>query len=350
MMSHPVKLIIDTDPGIDDALAIFLALGHRSQSEVQVLALTTTYGNSPDVRQMSNNAQKILNLAKQPLIPIYEGAASPLIVDTNIETYVEQALQAQSVFIHGRDGLGDISPPLPGEWTPKALSAAEAIVQLVRQYPHEIEVVTLGPLTNLALAIMICPSIVSRIKRVVMMGGALSSPRGHPTNTPDANCGNVTACAEANIYKDPHAAHRVFNAGFPAADLIMVPIDLTTQTCYASSNIHDVLTSTASAIGDFIQRSHALYIDSYLGLGRSSVPFHDSCAVFFALCPTEFTTELVSVDVETKGTLTFGMTVIDGRLSRKTSNVTVCRSVNAPALYDALKHAICRLNEIVMHG
>ena len=90
---------------------------------------------------------------------------------------------------------------------------------------------------------MICPSIVSRIKRVVMMGGALSSPRGHPTNTPDANCGNVTACAEANIYKDPHAAHRVFNAGFPAADLIMVPIDLTTQTCYASSNIHDVLTS-----------------------------------------------------------------------------------------------------------
>ena len=146
MMSHPVKLIIDTDPGIDDALAIFLALGHRSQSEVQVLALTTTYGNSPDVRQMSNNAQKILNLAKQPLIPIYEGAASPLIVDTNIETYVEQALQAQSVFIHGRDGLGDISPPLPGEWTPKDLSAAEAIVQLVRQYPHEIEVVTLGGL------------------------------------------------------------------------------------------------------------------------------------------------------------------------------------------------------------
>jgi purine nucleosidase len=339
------KLIIDTDPGIDDALAICLALG---DSNAEVLALTTVFGNSPDVRRMSDNAQKVLNVAGRSDVPIHEGAATPLVTDGSPASYISECMKAQSVMIHGHDGLGDVEPCLPGKWTPNEVSAAECIVRLARTHPGEVVLVLLGPMTNLALALMICPDLTNLLKQVVVMGGALFSPRGNDINTPDSNRGNVTSSAEANIYKDPFSARKVVKAGFGPDKLVFVTLDLTTQTNYECSQI-STLFDAAGALGHFLKQAHSHYVDVYTNrFGRSKVPFHDSCAVFFALCGASgasFETMDVVLDVETKGDLTFGMTVVDGRGIAGPANVRVCTTIVVDDLYNHIRQSVLALSK-----
>src|SRR4029453_11173329 len=180
----PTRVIIDTDPGTDDAMAILLAL---TSPELRVEALTIVAGNVTTAQGLEN-ALKLVSLAGRPDIPVAAGAQKPLL---------QKLVTAET---HGPDGLAGISLP-PARLAPDPRFAPDLIIELVHKYPHEITLVPLGPLTNVALALSKDPSIAGLVKEVVLMGGAVSG-------------GNVDAVAEFNIYVDPEAAHVVFEGGF----------------------------------------------------------------------------------------------------------------------------------------
>lgn len=354
------KVIIDTDPGIDDAIAILLALG---DSRIEVLALTTVFGNFPDVRILTDNALKILNLAGKKKIPVFEGASSPLIIPKNLNEYITTTMSAQSVKVHGDNGLANLQLDLGG-LTKKAEFAANAIIRLATENPGQVTLIALGPLTNLALALMLCPTLPSLLKNVIIMGGALFSPRDNPVNTSDANLGNAATAAEANFFKDPFSAQKVLNAGFCRTNIFLIPLDLTTQTDYGKFG----LTTTAPEVNptdaqiaeaniktkpeglndgpitNFIAKSHHFYTNVYINkFKRGKVPFHDACAVFMAISPSSFTTVPINVRVETKGEFTFGMTVIDHRPHMFPPNITFCTTINSSHLNKALIDSINKL-------
>jgi len=193
------KIIIDTDPGIDDTMAIMLAL---KSPELELLGLTTIYGNV-NCSQSTINALKILEVAGRSNIPVAKGSDVPLVIEPH----------HHATFVHGDDGMGNTHLSLPAS---KALdiSAAQFIVEMIMKNPDEITLVPIGPLTNIALALRIEPKIAKLVKEVVIMGGAATVR------------GNVTPVAEANIWQDPHAASIVFSAGWP---LTMLGLDVTTK-------------------------------------------------------------------------------------------------------------------------
>jgi len=357
----PQLIIIDTDPGIDDALAILLALG---DSRVDVLALTTVFGNFPYVNILTDNALKILNLANKN-IRVYEGETKPLTVkEEDMDAYnCDQMSKAQSVAVHGRDGLANLSEDPTtklekGSKKKQKKHAADAIIKLAKKFPGKIKLVTLGPLTNLALALRKDKdkTLINDLHSVIIMGGSLFSPRGNEINTPDANLGNARPSAEANFFKDPLAAHEVLRAGFEPSKLFLVPLDLTTQTDYIQFGLtKDPLslpTLKQGIIRDFIVNSHHYYHDKYINLfKRKKVPFHDACAVFMAISPESFTNPAeVSINVETEGKITAGMTVIDNRKDAKPpirdpNNITFYQNINVFSLYQAIIASINKLQD-----
>lgn len=195
----PRKVIFDTDPGVDDAMALYYALAHP---DIEVIGITTTFGNVL-VAQAAANALYLCALAGRQ-IAVTVGMAQPL---------VKQA-EVPPDFIHGADGLGNLPQRLatPAELDPR--SSAQFIVDMARQYPGEITLVAVGPLGNLATALQLAPDLPKLVREVVLMGGAVLEP------------GNVSPVAEANIWNDPHAADVVFTAGWP---LTMVGLDVTHQ-------------------------------------------------------------------------------------------------------------------------
>jgi len=352
---NPELVIIDTDPGIDDALAILLALGNP---RVKVIALTTVFGNFPDIKPLTENALKILNLANRKDIPVYEGFTKPsFISEAEAPAFIERMKKAQSVLVHGNDGLANLSLTAPekfntGGKVKESEPAVDALIRLVKANPNNITLVTLGPLTNLAEACKREPSLPSLFKKVVIMGGALFSPRGNPINTSDANLGNAKPCAEANFVKDPDAAQYVLrDAKFNPEQLILIPLDLTTQTDYLEFGLTIDPTSLPSLehgiIREFIADTHQYYQDIYIKkFERKKVPFHDSCAVFYAISPESFLEpNLISINVETKGQLTSGITIIDNRINvasyregpfYQPPNVTFYNKINVFSLYQGI--------------
>ena len=359
----PELVIIDTDPGIDDALAILLALGNP---KVNVIALTTVFGNFPNVNILTENALKILNLANKKHIPVFQGETKPLAMKdadaASVAAYIDaQTKVAQSVAVHGADGLANLSGVSDkkldtGGLVKKDISAAEAIVNLAKEHQGQITLITLGPLTNLALAVQLALSqgleLPKLLKKVIIMGGALFSPRGNPINTSDANLGNAKPCAEANFVKDPDAAQYVLrDAKFNPEQLILIPLDLTTQTDYLEFGLTIDPTSLPSLehgiIREFIADTHQYYQDIYIKkFERKKVPFHDSCAVFYAISPESFLEpNLISINVETKGQLTSGITIIDNRINvvsfkegpfYQPPNVTFYNKINVFSLYQGI--------------
>ena len=351
-------IIIDTDPGIDDALAILLALGNP---RVQVLALTTVFGNFPHVEILTDNALKILNLVKNANIPVFEGETKPLTIkEEDKKAYNEdQMKKAQSLAVHGQDGLADLSTDPTknlnkGRLEKEREHAVDAIIRLAGEHPGQIKLITLGPLTNLALALKKEPKLVDLLHSVIIMGGSLFSPRGNAINTSDANLGNASPSAEANFFKDPLAAQMVLRAGFEPSKLYLVPLDLTTQTDYLEFGLTKDPTSLPSLddgiIRNFIVDTHHYYQDKYINLfKRKKVPFHDSCAVFMAISPESFSNCVeVSINVETEGKFTAGMTVIDNRIHmesprRDINNIRFYQNINVFSLYQAI---IASLNNL----
>jgi purine nucleosidase len=316
------RVIFDTDIGIDDAMALLFL---HYAPEVQLEAITTVSGNASIANTTRNACYVCERFAID--VPVFRGAASP----------VGAALGSEPpAFVHGSNGLGDISFEPPKKRV-EATPAAEAIVKLAEAAPGELSVVAVGRLTNLARALDLCPRLPSLLKDVVVMGGVI----GH------RGCrGNVTPVAEANIAGDPIAADRVFGSGLA---LTLVGLDVTQETIMNEDFI-DTLRATAGDAGEFIHDITRFYFDFYesLGAGRSC-PIHDSSAVACLIAPELYATEPGPLRVACEG-IAMGQTILGQhperyllRDWRNRPSCKVCVDVDAEAvrkLYlDTLAHA-----------
>lgn len=255
-MTH--KIILDTDPGIDDAMAIFFAF---QAPEIEVLGLTTVFGNVP-VEMAAQNALSLVELADLD-IPVCKGVARPWIGPES--TYAH--------FVHGDDGFGNIDhPPSTRQLDPR--TSAQFIVDMARKYPNEITIVAVGPLGNLALALRLEPELPKLIKAVNIMGGAAHVP------------GNVTPVAEANIWNDAHAADIVFSADW---QVNMFGLDVTYDLPF-SPNFVDLLAEANPKLGGFVAKASQFYIDFYSeGKDEKVCYFHDAYPLAYLIEPELFT-------------------------------------------------------------
>lgn len=256
----PYPIIFDTDPGVDDAQAIAIALRHP---DIELLGLTTTYGNV-DVETATHNALLLAELAGRNDVPVAQGAAGPMV----------KPRHPAPTHIHGVNGLGDIElPDIKSKRDPR--SAAQFIVDTVNARPGEITLVTVGPVGNLAAALQLDPGLVDKVKRVVVMGGSIREG------------GNVTPVAEANMFNDPHAAQRVLTAGWP---LTLVGLDVT-HRCVLTQQHMARIEAGQGALGKVLAESYTFYSDFYREfLGIDGCCPHDSCALAWLLRPELFTT------------------------------------------------------------
>jgi purine nucleosidase len=306
------RIVIDTDPGQDDAIALLLALA--SPAELDVVAVTATAGNVP-LALTTRNSLIVVELAGRSDVPVYAGASGPLLRDLVTAEYV-----------HGKTGLDG---PALAEPTLIAAEghAVDAILGAAEQGP--ITMCTLGPLTNLAMALAAQPSLASRIDEIVMMGGGFSEG------------GNVTPAAEFNIYVDPHAADVVLTSGVP---ITMMPLDVTHQVLAGSSRIRGfeaLNTDIGKVVAEWLRFFDRYDSEKY---GIDGAPLHDPCVIAYLLEPELFAGRLCNVTVETGSELTMGMTVVDWwSVTDKPRNVTVMRSVDPDRFFDLLIDRIGRL-------
>ena len=271
------RVIIDTDPGVDDALALLLAM--RSP-ELKIEAITPVAGNVP-LDLTLPNALRMVEIAGRTDIPVAAGAKAPM---------VRRLVTA--AYAHGENGLGGAVFPEP---TTKPVNepAAELIRQIIRKYPGEVTLITLGPLTNVAAAFAGDSDLASKVRGLVMMGGSLSG-------------GNITPAAEFNIYVDPEAARIVFQSGIP---ITMVGLDVTRKTALTEDHVKQ-LTAGKSAVSQAAAKIARNAIDHNRSQGFLIGPnMHDSLAVTAFLDPSILTFENYYVDVEVNGELTAGQTL-----------------------------------------
>jgi inosine-uridine nucleoside N-ribohydrolase len=269
----PRKIIIDTDPGVDDTMAIFFAL--RSP-ELEVIGLTSVFGNVA-VEMATTNALRLLEIADRVDIPVARGSANPL----------ASAFGGPVPHIHGEDGQGNVFLPPP---TTRAVdrTAAEFIIDQVMAAPGEITLVPIGPLTNIALALFLEPRLVENVREIVLMGGNALVP------------GNATPAAEANIFNDPEAADVVFSAGWPVT---MVGLDVTHQVNMTSAHLARY-GRAANPLAQHIARVVAFYhnfFKRYYHDSLDGIYVHDSTAIAYLIDPSLFTIERWPVVVETMG-------------------------------------------------
>jgi inosine-uridine nucleoside N-ribohydrolase len=281
------RVIIDTDPGIDDAFAILLAL---NSPELKVEALTVVPGNV-DGKQGLENALKIVSLANRCDIPVAGGAQHPL---------NQKLITAQ--FWHGSNGLAGLELPA-SKCHADARFGPDLIIELVHKYPHEVTLIPVGPLTNIALAVSKDPSIAALVKNIVIMGGSITG-------------GNVDGAAEANIYGDPEAAAIVFNAGWMVT---MVGSDVGERTVMTRKYLSD-LQSARGPQSDFVAKLADFYLSRSEKSGYVGAAMYDPLAVGAVVDPTVVTLKDMHVDVETKGEFTRGETVAN-RMGSNENNV-----------------------------
>jgi purine nucleosidase len=274
------KIILDTDPGSDDAMALMLAL---NSPELDVRAISVVPGNVT-ASQGLENALRMISLANRCDIPVAAGAQHPLF---------QKLITAE--FWHGKNGLANVELP-PSRCKVDSRFGPDLIIQMVHAAPHEMTLVPVGPLTNLALALERDPSIAPLVKEVILMGGSISG-------------GNVNAAAEANIYNDPEAAQIVFQAGWP---LTMVGLDVGDKTLLSQKYL-DQLTQTHGPINDFIYSVAKYLINLAAQFGSPGTPMYDPLAVGVAIDATLAKAPEMHVDVETRGEFTRGETVANRR-------------------------------------
>ena len=305
------RVIIDTDPGVDDCAAILLAL---ASPELQVDALTISYGNG-SMPRCADNARRILAAAGQTDIPIYPGAEAPLI---------RPPTAGWASHIHGGDALGEVNgsvTDLPGVETGPARRAAVEIAARALESPGEITLLALGRMTNVALALRLAPDIAGALASVVVMGGAVRVP------------GNVSPVATANIHEDPEAAAILYDSGVP---IIQVGLDVCDRCGFADEQFERLRSSTAPAVQLLVSASSFTQA-AYRRLGRlaegEAVRYNDVPAVAAAVDSSLMTTERLPVAVDTGSDLTRGQTVVDWYgLTGRQSNADVCLEVDAERL------------------
>lgn len=311
-MIHPI--IIDTDPGQDDAVAILLAL---ASPELEVLGITAVAGNVP-LALTELNARKICELAGRPDIKVFAGAIRPMF---------RTLVTAEQV--HGKTGLD--GPVLPDPKMPlqKQHGVDFIIETLMTRAAGTVTLCTLGPLTNVALALVKEPRIASRIKRIVAMGGGFFEG------------GNVTPTAEFNIYVDPHAARLVLDAGIP---FTLIPLDCTHQALTTKARIDKfrvMKNKSGPATAEMMDFFERFDEQKY---GTDGGPLHDPCVIAWLLRPELFSSRDVNVSIECESELTMGMTIVDWwRVTNRKANATVCRGINSDGFFDLLTERLVKL-------
>ncbi len=309
-----LPIVVDTDPGQDDAVALLAAL---ASPELEVLAVTTVAGNVP-LPLTSRNARIVCELAGRPDIPVHAGCPRPM---------VRPLVTAE--YVHGATGIDGADLPEPT--MPLAAGhAVDALIDLLSAAgPDGITVCTLGPLTNLAMAIVKEPAIVAGIRQVVMMGGGFFEG------------GNTTPAAEFNVYVDPHAAHVVFDAG---VDLVMLPLDVTHQALVTPprlARIRSLGTPVGDAVAGMLEFFERFDVEKY---GAEGGPLHDPCVIAYLLAPDLFGGRRCHVAVETASEQTMGMSLVDWwGVTGQEPNAFVVRTVDADGLFDLLVERLARL-------
>jgi inosine-uridine nucleoside N-ribohydrolase len=274
------KIIFDTDPGTDDALALMLAL---NSPELDVRAITVVPGNVTAEMGL-DNALRMVSLANRCDIPVAAGAQHPLF---------QKLITAE--FWHGRNGLANIELP-PSKCKVDGRYGPDLIIELIHAAPHEITLVPVGPLTNIALAVEKDPAIVPLVKEVILMGGSITG-------------GNVNAAAEANIYNDPEAAQIVFQAGWPVT---MVGLEVGNKALFTRKYL-EVLGRTHGPVNDFIYGVNKFLLGLSEQFGGMGSPMYDPSAIAVAVDSTLVKVQEMHVDVETRGEFTRGETVANRR-------------------------------------
>lgn len=311
----PRKIIIDTDPGQDDAVAILLALA--SPEDIEVLGITAVAGNVP-LNLTQKNACIVCELAGKANVSVYAGCDRPL---------ARPLVTAEHV--HGKTGLD--GPVLPDPVM--ALQdghAVDFIIETLRTHPAgTVTLCPLGPLTNIATALQKAPDIADRVHQIVLMGGAYFQ------------VGNITPAAEFNIYVDPEAADIVFKSGI---DIVVMPLDVTHKALVTQSR-NDAFRALGTPVGvavaemtDFFERfDKAKY-------GSAGAPLHDPCVTAWLIRPDIFTGRHINVEVETTSDLTLGMTVADWwGVTDRAPNATFMGDLDADAFFDLLTERLGRL-------
>lgn len=308
-MSH--KIILDTDPGIDDAMAIFFAFQAK---DIEVLGLTTVYGNVP-VEMAAQNALTLCELAGQD-IPVCKGVGMPWVGPQSQYAH----------FVHGDDGFGNIHPT-PSKRALDPRSSAQFIVDMAHQYPGEITVVAIGPLGNLALALRLEPELPTLLKGVSIMGGAAFVP------------GNVTPVAEANIWNDAFAAEIVFAAPW---NLTMFGLDVTNSLPFPPEFLTQ-LRENNPKLGGFVHDAAQFYMDFYSQNRTDRVCFfHDAMPIAHLVDPTLFETQRGHARVATDP-LTIGQTIIAPK-----NTTTSAMWLNAQQIDVAVKVDKVRLTQLYL--
>lgn len=315
-----MKVLIDTDPGIDDAAAIFMALG---SAEIDVVGMTTVFGNV-NIDLTTRNAVHLLDVIGRDDIPVFRGAGLPLVARPQFAPE-----------IHGDDGLGGLAgTDLKPKRDTEDERAVEAIIRFIKENPGEVTLLALGPLTNVALALSTDPTLAENVDRIVYMGGAVLT------------WGNVTAAASANLYNDAEAAKIVVNSGAP---LVQVGLDVCRKSKVPKGAL-DAIGEASSPAADMLSSAAVSIRDNYetrLGKGRleGGAFFNDMPCVAYLLQPDLFEERELHVDIETRGELTRGATVadIDG-IHGGEPNVTVLMDVDGEAVRHLFERCILAID------
>jgi purine nucleosidase len=308
------KIIIDTDPGQDDAVAILLAL---ASPELEVLGISCVAGNVP-LELTAKNARIICELAGRQDMRVFAGCDRPLARDLVTAEYV-----------HGKSGLDGIALPDP-VMPLQDQHAVDFIIETLREQPEgTVTLCPLGPLTNIATAFRRAPDIIPRIAEIVLMGGGLFEG------------GNTTPAAEFNIYVDPEAAEIVFRSGAP---LVVMPLDVTHKALTTRARIEafrGLGTRAGHAVASWTDFFERFDMAKY---GSDGAPLHDPCVIAYLLAPGLFQGRHINVEIETQSTLTRGMTVADWwRVSGRAANAMFMREVDADGFFALLTERIGRL-------
>ncbi|WP_149142152.1 nucleoside hydrolase [Gemmobacter caeruleus] len=315
MTQAPRKIIIDTDPGQDDAVAILLALA--SPEDLEVLGICAVAGNVP-LPLTERNARIICELAGRPDMAVFAGCAAPL--QRNLVT---------AEHVHGKTGLDGPQLREPTMALQPTHAVDFIIETLRREAPGTVTLCPLGPLTNIATAFLRAPDIIGRVQQIVLMGGAYFE------------VGNITPAAEFNIYVDPEAADIVFKSG---VDLVVLPLDVTHKALTTRPRI-EAFRSLGTEPGrmvaewtDFFERyDMAKY-------GHDGAPLHDPCVIAWLIRPDLFTGRRINVEIETQSDLTLGMTVADWwGVTDRPANALFIGDVEAEGFYALLTERIARL-------
>ena len=310
------RVIIDCDPGIDDTAAILLAL---ASPELEVVAVTTTYGNA-SVETCTANACRVLSAAGRGDIPVFMGAGKPLLRPAN---------EGWASHIHGGDGLGGVigdgSDAPSGQFQDK--HAALAIAEAVMAEPGELTILALGRMTNVALALSLEPRIADAVQEVVVMGGAVTVP------------GNVSGVATANLHEDPEAAAIVYRSG---ASIVQVGLDVCNRVTVSPAQL-EAIAAAGSPATQLLSNATAYLREAYIRTGRigpdDGVRYNDMPAIGYAISPDLFTARRAFVEIETQSELTKGQTIADWNATEP--NARICVDVDAAALTAIFTERLC---------